>query len=283
MNITPATVELARRFTLVDPNGNFFQEGGVRLSASAVGVGGTVGIMARPVDWLHLGFNYMSRMKLTFDDGEAHFEQPADFDNSVFRDQRGTTSLTMPDTFTFGVGAELGPNAYLEFDYNYTLWETYKELEVRFNDDTTGQLSKPLARNWKNTSTYRLGFEYRFDMGFALRASFVYDESPAPASTVGPDLPDNSRLVGSLGLGYLHRPLGVKVDAYYMLSYFLPRTVDAADGNPFPARYESMAHLFGVTVGYAEPRKPPPEEKPLPPDPALPPDAPPGEPPDDTP
>lgn len=254
LRIMPASVELQRGFALIDSSGNP-AEGGIKLSASAIGFGAGLGIMARPLDWLHIGFSYLSQANFQFDNGEGKFTLPAGFDNTLFHDQKGTTKITTPDNLAFGIGFDVHPDVNLELDYNLTLWQTYDELKINFNNDPSGQLSKASKKNWKNTSCVRLGLEYKWKDTFKLRFGLVWDQSPAPDATLGPELPDSDRVVWTLGLGYEYHPLGIKVDAYYMMTNFLKRTVKA-DVNPaFPATYTGMAHLVGLTLGYGQPAK----------------------------
>jgi long-chain fatty acid transport protein len=272
LRVMPATVSLQRGFALTDSSGNPAQ-GGIELSASAIGFGASLGIMARPADWLHLGFSYMSQANFEFSNGEGKFTLPAGFDNTLFHDQKGTTRITTPDILSFGIGFDVHPDVTLELDYNLTLWQTYDELTIHFNNDPSGQLSKPSKKNWKNTSCVRLGMEYKWKDTFKLRAGLIWDQSPAPNATLGPELPDADRLVWTIGLGYEYHPLGIKIDAYYLMTNFLERTV-RADVNPtFPATYKGMAHLVGVTLGYGtpgrhEPPAAPDVEPPPPPSPA---------------
>jgi long-chain fatty acid transport protein len=271
LRVMPATVMLQRGFALMDSSGNPAQ-GSIELSASAIGFGASLGIMARPVDWLHIGFSYLSQANFEFSNGEGKFTLPAGFDNTLFHDQKGTTKITTPDTLAFGIGFDVHPDVTLELDYNLTLWQTYDELTIHFNNDPTGQLSQPSRKNWKNTSCVRLGLEYKWKDTFKFRFGLVWDQSPAPNDTLGPELPDADRLVWTIGLGYEYHPLGIKIDAYYLMTNFLERTV-RADVNPaFPATYKGMAHLVGVTLGYGTPGKhePPaaPNVEPPPPPPA---------------
>ena len=259
LRVVQAAVTLERGFDLVDSNGDP-SLGGIKMSTDAVGFGAGLGITARPLDWLHIGFNYLSRVNFDFNNGEGKFTLPKGFDNSIFHDQKGTTRITTPDSVAFGVGFDVRKDVTLELDYILMMWSSYKDLTITFASDPTGQLSKPQIKNWKNASSVRLGGEYRWKDTVAVRASFVWDQTPAPANTLSPDLPDSSRLVGSVGLGYRHPKIGVKVDTYLMFSYFLPREVKS-DVNPiFPAKYDAYAVLFGLTVGYGSPHKaePPP-------------------------
>lgn len=48
----------------------------------------------------------------------------------------------------------------------------------------------------------RFGAEYRVTAPLSLRAGFVYDPSPAPATTMGPELPDADKMDYMVGVGY---------------------------------------------------------------------------------
>lgn len=252
LRIVPATIEMMQRFQVVTDAGET-DYGYAHLAASAVGVGAAAGVMVQPVPRLHLGFNYLSRIKFGFDNGLVRFGLPQGTgDTSVFHDQTAATSMTTPDVLSFGVGYDVTDKLYLEFDFNYTLWSVFKELDIDWGNDPTGSLAKPIRKDWSNASCFRLGGEYRFNENFALRLAAIYDESPVPDATVSPDLPDSSRAVGTIGVGYRYPKLGLRADLGYELVYFLPRTAITADGNPFPASYSTLAHLLGLSIGLGQ-------------------------------
>jgi long-chain fatty acid transport protein len=259
LRVVPGSVELMQIFRTASDAGVLDYAYG-HLAASALGVGASFGIMARPVDRLHLGFSYSSRVKLDFSNGLVHFgfnNPPAD--RSVFHDQGGSTSLWLPDTFAFGVAYDIldGEKHKLsaEFDFDYTLWSSFDQLLITFDSDPTKTLTKPQPKHWKDVPTYRLGLEYGYSDFLALRAAVMYDVTPAPDSTLGPELPDATRLVLAFGAGYRYVPMRLRVDLAYTLTLFQSRTVTAADGNPFPAHYDTTAHLLTLTIGYGGPMK----------------------------
>lgn len=250
LRVVPATLEMLQRFQTVSDAGDLVS-GFAHLGANAVGVGGAFGITARPIERLHLGFSYMSRMKFSFKGSGTFYPGDGVSDTSVFHDQGGQAELTTPDILSFGVGYQFLDNLYFEFDFNYTLWSVYKELKIDFDNDPSGVLTAKgvQKKNWKDTPTFRLGGEYRPIPAVAVRVGGGYDVSPAPDSTVGPELPDANRIFFNLGGGYQYDPLGLKIDVAYTLVLFRPRTVTSASGNPFPATYKTTAHLLGFTAG----------------------------------
>lgn len=250
LRVVPATLEMLQRFQTVSDAGDLVY-GFAYLGANAVGVGGSFGITARPIERLHLGFSYMSRMKFTFKGSGAFYPGDGVSDTSVFHDQGGQAEMVTPDILSFGVGYQFLENLYFEFDFNYTLWSVYKELKVAFDNDPSGVLTSQgvQKKDWKDTPTFRLCGEYRPIPAVAVRLGGGYDVSPAPDSTLGPELPDANRIFVNLGGGYLYAPLGLKIDVAYTLVLFRPRTVTSSSGNPFPATYKTTAHLLGFTAG----------------------------------
>jgi long-chain fatty acid transport protein len=252
LRVVPATIEVMQKFQVVTDAGAT-DYGYAHLAASAIGVGASAGVMVKPIDRLHIGFNYLSRIKFDFNNGIARFGLPQGTgDVSTFHDQAGTSSMTSPDVLSFGVGYDVTDKLYLEFDYNYTLWSVFKEQAVDFDNDPSGAVSKPTPKNWKNASCFRLGGEYRFNDSWAVRLAGIYDQSPIPDSTVSPDLPDANRVVFATGVGYRYPKLGLRADLGYELVWFMERTALTSDGNPFPANYKTVAHLIGISLGLGQ-------------------------------
>jgi long-chain fatty acid transport protein len=189
-------------------------------------------------------------MKLKLD-GDAHFGLPQGFnDFSIFHDQGGAATMWLPDVIAIGLGYDITKDVFIEFDFNYTLWSVYDELPVTFDNDPSGQLSSVSRKDWKNTSTFRLAVSWRVIPALTLRLGGGYDVSPVPDDTLDPMLPDSNRFFGAFGIGYEIQKIHLRFDASYTFVKFLERTVTAKDGNPFPATYNTTAHLVGITAAY---------------------------------
>jgi long-chain fatty acid transport protein len=91
----------------------------------------------------------------------------------------------------------------------------------------------------------RLGAEYRVTDPLALRAGFVYDQSPVPANTMGPELPDADRLNYMVGAGY---KIGkVTIDGALM---YIDKKDRTASNPQFNGTWTGNAWLAGVDVSY---------------------------------
>jgi len=219
--------------------------GDVRLVGGTWGFGGNVAALYRIIpERLHAALTYRSRVKLDFD-GNADFS-PAnpDFDR-MLPDQPGTASITLPDIFTAGVMGRVMPNLTLEVDANLTLWQTYKEIDIRFSNPATP--NRTLRPDGHAALTLRAGADWALARvpGLHLRAGVIWDGSALPADGVGPGLPDSNRIDGTLGVGYARGMF--KADLGYMLVTFL--SADAKTGRESPeGTYKTTAHLVGLTL-----------------------------------
>ena len=258
IQLMPGTVDIKRRLGFVTDAGDL-AGGGIHMGGVAFGVGGNLGVMYRPLDWLFLGFFYRSRVKLEFE-GDAHFDLPDGLtDRSVFHDQNVKAGATMPDYMTLGIGFQVHERVYLEFDVDYVLWSTVDKITIAFPDDESGQLDKPVPEDWGDIFTLRLGVEWRaLDTGnhvMHVRGGVGFDPGPAPDHTLSPLLPDSSRAFGSAGIGYQYRPWRLGIDVGYLFAKFLERTVttnDCSGGhcNPFPANYDTHAHVLPLDLSW---------------------------------
>ena len=278
--VSPAQIWLQRylgpKFGLVGDSGDPLADATVTMAGAGVGVGANIGIQARPIEGLYLGFAYRSRIALKMD-GDAHFDLDGLSDQSGFPDQSVVTEFQLPDIFSLAVGYQILEAWYAEVDVGYTLWSLFKDIPLSFPNDKTGALSQKLPQDWRNTIVVRFGNEITLGARkeWAIRFGAGYDQTPATSKNLSPMLPDSDRIFAALGGGYEFK-FGLGFDVTYMHTFFLAREVhghpctagsaegacaaaadapayDAAgnslwSGNRFPARYTNDAHLLAVTI-----------------------------------
>ena len=127
-------------------------------------------------------------------------------------------------------------------------WISYDELKIEFQDPVAGSTKSVSARKYEDTPSYRLGLNYRFDPQFELRAGYIHDNAAVPESRVEPSLPDGSRHIYNLGLGF--KTGNFTIDGAYMLLLQDDREVkNSVDG--FNGTYKSVANLYGINFGYS--------------------------------
>jgi len=216
------------------------------LKGSAMGYGFHVGVHGTIGSSIQVGARYLSSINFKYDDANARFVQlatnlyvpdastgaalgglpagtPYDaFLAAQFRtggalvQQKVKTAITHPGQFEAGIGYTAPTGTLVSFDYGYILWSKFGELPVNFQGPASGS-SRTLIEDYHNSSSYRFSLEQKFTRYWDLtgRAGFSLTQTPAPAETVTPLLPDMDRRNFALGVGL---PLGGRysVDVGYL-------------------------------------------------------------------
>lgn len=254
------TAELAK--TAVVPGvGNIFN---LDLDGDGDAWGYNFGILLTPTANLRIGANYRSPFTLRIKDGDVEirnidntvpFIPPKVTVATVFGgtsfDTKGSATIHMPATFALGAAYTAG-KVTVEADADWTFWHSYRSLPIDIKDNKGPLLpdSNP-PKNWKDVVALRLGAEYRVTDPLALRAGFVYDPTPVPAETMGPELPDATRLNYMVGAGY--KVGSWTIDGAFMYIDKFDRTVNnqfTAAGTGFNGTWTGDAWLLGLDVGY---------------------------------
>lgn len=219
------------------------QWGESKIGGQTTGYGVTAGLFYEAAKWMNLGVSYRSKVKMNLDDGKVDFTVPAAFDQ-LLRDQSVRTSLNLPTIINAGVRVIPSEHVAVEFDLTYLGWNSYDRLVFMFDDPQLNMTQNP---DWHSAFEYRIGTELTFDK-LAVRGGFLFDQTPIPDETLDPLLPDNHRLIPSIGAGYEFAK-AFRADAAYQFVYLLPRTVDASE-NAFPGTYRSIVNtiVLGVTA-----------------------------------
>lgn len=239
VQVVRSTVDLTQKIGFVD------SEGQVELAADTWGAGGNAGVQVDILPkMLTLGAAFRSGVDLAFDNGKAHFENvPVEF-ASTLRDQTGSTSLRLPETLGLGLSLHPVENLMVDLDTVYTAWQRNDAIVLGFEEP---DLTKVEPKNWHHGWNYKIGAEYAVSPSVTVRAGFMYDPTPSPEETVGPDLPDSTRI--NVALGATYRMNDFRVDLGYQLVLFQGVTTT----NPvLPGQYKGTAHAISLTLAYGK-------------------------------
>lgn len=246
------SVMLERKLPLIPlPDGTF------KLEGEGFGFNFNAGIIWRPTEAISVGLTYRAETKIEFE-GDAIFgsipnvdpDSPGPIPVLTALLPSGTTgkaTLAMPSDLAVGIAYDVNQNLTIQAAVEFVGWSSYDKLEVSFNKPVAGSNTMTQTVDWKNSILVRVGGEYRLDK-LALRAGFIYDETPQPERAVDPVLPDADRMEFSLGLGY-RLTNTVDLDIAYQYVKGSDRTVTAPT-NSFPGTYKSRASLFGLNLGF---------------------------------
>ncbi len=239
VDIVPATVEL-RQDILFGP-----ERGTAHLGGEATGVGGRVGIMYNPGSHkaLKLGVMWRSKVNLDFE-GQADFDIVDPYRQQLPPDGDITTSITLPQSVWGGLAYMASPQLELEYNAVWIGWNSFNELRINLPDNADGSPAVTVSpQDYRNTVTHRLGLEYSLpDQGASLRAGFIFDPTPIPASTLNSRLPDVDRKNITLGASKYFGSWG----AHLGLLWVTPDRRDAS--NMTNARYGVQALVTSLMI-----------------------------------
>jgi long-chain fatty acid transport protein len=255
LDVRFSSVSLRRRVPSVNP---FTQKvvdiAEVTLQSNTnTGIGFNLGLLAKPTENFALGVGYRHRVKVDYD-GAATFKQiptgNTQFDTLVTPSLPAgnpalQTSIEFPSIVTTGL-AYTWKDWTFAADADWYQWSTFNRLTFVFPDQP--RLSQSLPENYADSWQFRLGLERRLNDAWAVRAGYARDNTPVPASSVTPLLPDSSRDIFALGLSWTSGRLRLDAGGWYVR--FHDRSTEGLDRDGYNGTYHSSAINGGLSLGY---------------------------------
>lgn len=230
-------------------------EGKIRLTDTDNGYTFNLGILVKPDERWKLGMTYRGRVDLNYDTAKVKVANSA---GAVETGRSKGTQLPLPPVISMGLNWTITPDWESEFVYDYTHWSEFRHLKARFNPAFLGGTLRGLfiQEKWKDTHTFRFGSSYRLSPTWVARAGFVLDESPIPASTLGPSIPGADTLTFNAGIG--HQWKNWKIDLGYAAIFYKNRSVsnDVLEANgtstltPGRDKYAVFENFVSITLGF---------------------------------
>jgi long-chain fatty acid transport protein len=164
------------------------------------------GVLLKPTENFRIGANYRSPFTLKIKDADVNISNtnPAYASGLLGATPSSTkadATVAMPATFALGAAYTIG-KLTVEADADWTFWHSFSSLPITIQNPVPTLPSTSNPTQWEDVLAFRLGVEYRVTDPLSLRAGFVYDPTPVPASTMGPMLPDSTKLDYMVGAGY---------------------------------------------------------------------------------
>ena len=178
------------------------------------------GVLLKPTENLRIGANYRSPFTLKIKDADVNIgnTNPAYASGllgATPSSTKGSATVKMPATFALGAAYTVG-RLTMEVDADWTLWHSFSNLPITIQNPVPTLPSTDNPKHWEDVVALRLGVEYRVTDPLSLRAGFVYDPTPVPADTMGPELPDSIKLDYMVGAGYKIGPVTIDVAGMYI-------------------------------------------------------------------
>lgn len=249
--VTISSVELNRNLStsLQDENGD---RSNVTLEDSGiVDYGYSVGAFFKLSEKLNYGIQYRSEI-IVESEGDANFDNIPGALSGVFVDGGYSAELPLPAELTIGFAYQYSPKTTIAFDYNYTFWDVYDDLTIEFDsvtDPNSATSSNP--RNYKNSSTYRLGVQYQTTDKLQLRTGVYYDETPIRDGYFAPETPRTDAIGFTAGLTYaFSNNFEVDLSGFYLYFDEEDNSYDFSDEGSFEGSYKVNAWALGLGFSY---------------------------------
>jgi long-chain fatty acid transport protein len=195
-----------------------FQLGQYSEDLKGWAVGGTLGLLIKPVEQFSFGVSY----KIPFTaklKGDVTIPYATMLPGVTTTMETGTREATWPMWLAAGIAVKPTDKLTITADIQYTNWKKLQTIPVSFEDPAwegyfgvNGPTGPPPVGTpntnrtdeflWKDTFQYRFGAEYWISNSFALRAGYYIDENPGPPETQNILLPEFKYNWFTAGFGY---------------------------------------------------------------------------------
>jgi len=176
-----------------------YDEGDAHLHGNASGAGFNLGVQMKLNDRLQLGVTYRSQINMDISSGSAVFSVPSSLTSS-FPNTHFDSQLPLPQVASIGIGYRPAERLTLQFDLNYTGWNSFDSLRINFSQHTTSLQDMHSPRHYRNTLTPRIGANYKISKIVSVMMGGAFDPTPVTNGFVSPDLPDADRAVFTCGV-----------------------------------------------------------------------------------
>jgi long-chain fatty acid transport protein len=223
-------------------------DGGVSSRSAAWTAGVEVGALLEPLPGTRIGAAYRSALRSDLV-GTASFQPSGPVGDAVVAATGGFMSgnirlgLNLPATATVGVSRQFGDRLTIMADLQRMQWHTLQGLTITFQNPAQPPVTTPL--DWHDSWFFASGLSYRVNDKLSLRVGWAWDQSPSPADTRTPLIPDANSYWAAVGLEWRISPT-TSLEAAYGHIF-----VDSANVNlsaAVPAN-QFRGNLSGILAG----------------------------------
>ena len=218
----------------IKPFTNYFNFNGNGWSA-----GVNVGVLWQPDDKISFGATFRSTATMNFQ-GATYFElQPHIYNTPEYRGAEA--SFTFPLTTVLGVSYRPTPKWNIEFDANYTGWNSFDTVNIQQTPPAVRrpfQQDIPVNLDWQASWMYELGVTRYFDSGWHVSAGYVFNENSVPDKYYTPLAADMDRDFFSIGAGFKGKTFDF--DIAYQFGYGPAHTVTGSSPSTIPGNFANQ-------------------------------------------
>jgi len=225
------------------PNGSF------SLKGDGSAVGATAGLLVQLTKAQRASLVYRSPFSIDYEGDTKLIGTPAPIAaNLPATTTAFKTEIDFPSVVAIGYAIDVTETLTLAAELEWIEFSRFESLPVN-----TGLLQgsdlfpSAIPQQWEDVWTYGAAARWKCTDQLELRCSYRFIESPIPASTLVPTLPDADKHVIGVGFGWNSGRLSIS--GSYAYSVFDDRHVTPADNSRFPGDYDLSSHIVSATVG----------------------------------
>jgi len=158
--------------------------------------GYNLAVAVKPSDNMNFSATYRSNVDLDFE-GDVDL-----YLGRTLPTIDGEVSIPAPAVLTLSAAFNPTEALTVELSWDRTFWSEYEDLDFDFTPSIGSPFEVPRAKDWDDSSAYRIGLSYRLDETWTLMGGVAYDETPVPKETAGFELPDSDAWLFSVGTQY---------------------------------------------------------------------------------
>lgn len=157
------------------------------------------------------------------------------------------TQIEFPTIIGAGYGIHLNDQVSLSADLEWLQFSRFQSLNLQVPAALPG-LSTTIPQNWRDTFTFGGGVDWKFAPKWAARASYQFFQTPVPAYTLSPLIPDANQNVATVGLEWRsgHHRLG----AAYAYVFYDDRNISANQNPAYLGNYQINVHLISLNYAF---------------------------------
>ncbi len=201
----------------------------------------------KPTTDINLAVTYRSNIDLDEEGTATLYNQGTPFYNGD-----ASVSVPLPAALNIAISKTWNDQFTLEFNYERTFWSEYETLDFEYTGTNSGLVppvfDDPIAKNWDDTNTFRVGATIKMDNKITAMMGFAIDETPVPEDTLGFELPDSDAKVFSMGFCY-QQTEDLSWGAAFL--YDSKESVSVVDNDSIPGGSFTEGGAFLTTIGVA--------------------------------
>lgn len=155
------------------------------------------------------------------------------------------SEITFPASYIIAYGWQASEKLHLGADLEWVQFSSYDVLPLDIQSNNVLLPVRDVPQDWDDTITVGLGAEYDLNRNVVLRGGYGWLESPIPEETLAPTLPDPSRHILTVGIGYEKGRHGF--DLAYLFSIYDDLDVTSNVNPAYLGEYDSETHVVSVS------------------------------------